>query len=148
MILKRDRADFDKQIERFRQLVKRYREALKTSVDAARSGFRDQMLKEFFDRWIASPPSFLRRRSGSNDPDRIRTEILARADDLFSRIISFPEPEVIVNYKGIVIEDIEDPEFRATLRAAMDKARVDRPTIDSLFETGDAAASQGRFQKI
>ena len=74
--------------------------------------------------------------------NRIKAEILKRADDLFSKIVNYAPPEVIVNYKGIVIEDIEDPGFRAILRAAMEKARVDKNTLDTLFETGDAAAAQ------
>ena len=53
--------------------------------------------------------------------------------------MNYDPPEVIVNYKGIVIEDIEDQDFRAALRSAMEKACVDKDTIDRLFETGDAA---------
>lgn len=146
LILKRDRADFDRQIARFEQIVTKYRDALNASVDAARKGFQDQMLNEFAERWKTNPPNFLRRRSGGEDPDRIKAEILNRSDALFSAIVNFAAPEVIVNYKGIVIEDIEDPAFRSTLRGAMEKARVDQATIDKLFETGDAAAARGAFE--
>ena len=147
VILKRDRVDFDRQIERFKQIVTQYQESLKTSVDTARDGFRAQLVKEFADRWSANPPGFLNRRSGANNPDRINDEIISRADDLFSKIVDFAPPEVILNYKAIVIEDIEDSEFRATLRAAMEKARVDKATLDRLFETGEAAAAQGSFKQ-
>ena len=147
VILKRDRADFDRQIERFKQIVTKYQEALKLSVDAAREGFRDQLVKEFTERWTTSPPNFLSRRSGANISDRIKNEILSRADALFSKVVDFAPPEVILNYKAIVIEDIEDPEFRATLRAAMEKAGVDKTTLDKLFETGEAAAAQGAFPR-
>jgi hypothetical protein len=147
VILKRDRGDFDRQIERFKQIVTKYQEALKLSVDTAREGFCDQLVKEFAERWTASPPGFLRRRSGANSPDRIKNEIISRADELFSKIVDFAPPEVILNYKAIVIEDIEDSEFRATLRAAMEKARVDKATLDRLFETGEAAAAQGAFKE-
>jgi len=122
--------------------------ALKLSVDAAREVFQQQMLAEFEERWKASPPSFLKRRLGRDEPDRIRTEILGRANSLFSEIIDFAPPEVIVNYKGIVIEDIEDAEFRTTLRAAMEKARVDKDTLDKLFEAGHAAAAKGLFERM
>jgi hypothetical protein len=147
VILKRDRADFDRQIKRFKQIVTKYREALKLSVDAAREVFQQQMLAEFEERWKTNPPSYLKRRLGGDDPDRIRTEILGRADSLFSELIDFAPPEVIVNYKGFVIEDIEDAEFRTTLRAAMEKARVDKDTLDKLFESGHAAASKGLFER-
>ena len=146
VILKRDRADFDRQIERLRQILEKYRDALKASVDSKREDFKSRMLEEFRERWQSNPPSFLERRSDGDNPDRIKAEILRRADDLFSRIVNYAPPEVSVNYKGIVIEDIEDPEFRATLRAAMEKARVDKDTLDTLFETGDAAAAQGSFE--
>ena len=148
VILKRDRADFDLQIERFEQIVTNYREALKSSVDTAREGFREQLVKEFTERWTANPPSFLRRRSAGNDPERIKSEINVRADELFLKIVDFAPLEVILNYKAIVIEDIEDAEFRATLRAAMEKARVDQATLERLFETGDAAAAQGSFEGV
>ena len=146
LILKRDRADFDRQIARFEQIVTKFRDVLKASVDTAREGFRNQMVKEFAERWRLNPPIILKRRSGSDDPDRIRSEILSRADALFSQIVNFAAPEVIVNYKGIVIEDIEDPNFRAMLRTAMEKAGTDQVTIDKLFETGYAAAAQGAFK--
>ena len=103
------------------------------------------MLEEFTDRWIANPPDFLKRRSAANDLERIKTEIAGRADQLFSKIVNFAPPEVILNYKAIVIEDIENAEFRATLRKAMEKARVDQATLERLFETGDAAAAKGSF---
>lgn len=147
LILKRDRADFDRQIVRFEQIVTKFRDALKASIDKAREGFQNQMLSEFAGKWKVNPPSFLKRRSGGDDPDRIKGEILSRADVLFSSIVNFAAPEVIVNYKGIVIEDIRDPEFRSTLRAAMEKAGVDQSTLDRLFETGDAAAAQGAFER-
>lgn len=88
----------------------------------------------------------MRRRSGGDDPARIRDAILDRADELFRKIVDFAPPEVDLNYKGIVIEDIEDAEFRAALRAAMEKARVDNATLDRLFQSGDAAAAQGEFK--
>lgn len=147
LILKRDRADFDRQIARFEQIVTKFREALKISIDTAREEFQNQMLQEFAERWKVSPPNFLKRRSGGEDPDRIKVEILSRANALFSTIVNFAAPEVIVNYKGIVIEDIEDPDFRSMLRTAMEKAKVDQATLDKLFETGDAVAAQGAFEK-
>ena len=148
VILKRDRADFDRQIERLVQILKKYRDALETSVDNAREDFKEQMLKEFRERWMSNPPSFLIRRSDGDDPNRITAEILRRADNLFSRIVNYDPPEVIVNYKGIVIEDIQDRDFRARLRDAMEQAGVDKDTLDKLFETGDAAAAQGSFEGI
>ena len=103
------------------------------------------MLEEFEERWKSNPPSFLRRRSGGDYSDRIKAEILIRADSLFSKIVDFASLEVIVNYKGIVIEDIEDHEFSATLRIEMERASVDQDTLDKLFEIGDAAATQRSF---
>ena len=103
------------------------------------------MLEEFEERWKSKPPSFLKRRSGGDHSDRIKAEILNRADRLFSKIVGCGPPQVIVNYKGIVIEDIEDHDFRATLRIAMEKAGVDQDTLDKLFDIGDAAAAQRSF---
>jgi hypothetical protein len=123
----------------------KYRDALKSCVESEREGFREQMVNEFAERWKLNPPNFLKRRSGGNDPGRIREAILDRADELFKKIVDFAPPDVDLNYKGIVIEDIEDAEFRATLRAAMEKARVDTATLDRLFQSGDAAAVQGGF---
>ena len=148
IILKRDRADFDRQIERLKQILNKYQDALKKSVDTAREDFKKQMLEEFEERWKLSPPSFLKRRSGGDDPDRIKAEILKRADNLFSKIVNYDPPEVIVNYKGIVIKDIENHGFRAKLRAAMEKARVDKDTLKNLFEIGDAAAARHSSQRI
>ena len=148
VILKRDRADFDRQIERLKQILNKYQGALKESVDSARESFKDQMYVEFKEIWKSNPPGFLKRRSGGDDPDRIKVEIFNRADALFSEIVNYDPPEVIVNYKGIVIEDIENHGFRAKLRAAMEKARVDKDTLKNLFEIGDAAAARHSSQRI
>ena len=145
VILKRDRADFDRQIERLEQIVQKYQAGLKTSVEAAREGFKEHMLEEFENRWKSNPPSFLRRRSDGNHPDRIKEAILSRADQLFSMTVNFAPPEVVVNYKGIVIEDIKDHDFREKLHVAMKKANVDQGTLGKLFEIGDAAAAQHSF---
>ena len=148
VILKRDRADFDRQIERLKQILKKYQGVLRASMNTAREDFKNQMLEEFKERWKSRPPSFLKRRAGGADPDRIKAEILRRADGLFSKIVNCDPPEVIVNYKGIVIEDIEDQQFRAALRSAMEKACVDKDTIDRLFETGEAVAAARSFGEI
>ena len=148
VILKRDRADFDRQIERLKQILNKYQDALKESVDSARESFKDQMYVEFKEIWKSNPPSFLKRRSGGDDPDRIKVEIFNRADALFSEIVNYDPPEVIVNYKGIVIEDIENHGFRAKLRAAMEKARVDKDTLKNLFEIGAAVAARHSSQRI
>jgi hypothetical protein len=79
--------------------------------------------------------------------ERIEVEIIALANSLFSKIVAFAPPEVTLHYKAIVIEDIEDLEFRKVLRTAMEKARVAPATLDQLFETGDAAPAQGAFEK-
>ena len=146
VILKRDRSDFDKQIKRFEKIVTQYQVGLRNSVDDARTNFCEQFVKEFAERWEAAPPSFLGRRSGGNDLDRIKKEILVRADRLFSRIVNFALPEVILNYKGIVIEDLKDAKFMGKLRQAMEKAGVDKRTLDQIFQSGDAAAAQGYFK--
>ena len=91
------------------------------------------------------PSKFPKTQSGGDHSDRIKAEILNRADRLFSKIVDFAAPEVIVNYKCIVIEDIEDHDFRATLRIAMEKAGVDQDSLNKLFEIGDAAAAQRSF---
>jgi hypothetical protein len=124
---------------------------LDADAEVYRMGYGDAEALEiirkasFAERWKLNPPSFLKRRSGGNDPGRIREAILDRADELFKKIVDFAPPDVDLNYKGIVIEDIEDAEFRTTLRAAMEKARVDTATLDRLFQSGDAAAVQGGF---
>ncbi len=146
LILKQDRADFDRQMARFEQIVAKFRDALNTSIETARGGFQEQMVKEFAERWKLNPPSFLKRRSNGEDPEKITNAIIDGANKLFSKIVNFAAPEVIVNYKGIVIEDIENLEFQNMLRNVMEKARVDQSTLDKLFETGDAAVAQGSFE--
>ena len=58
VILKRDRADFDRQIARLEQILKKYQDALKTSVDTVREDFKNQMLEEFKGRWKSRPAKF------------------------------------------------------------------------------------------
>ena len=105
----------------------------------------DMRLKTLYEKDIGI---LMRLDVKKAEVDRIKDEITSRADELFSKIVNFAPPEVILNYKAIVIEDIEDAEFRATLRAAMQKARVDQATLERLFEKGDAAAAQGSFEGL
>ena len=142
IILKRDRPDFERQIVRFESILKAYQGVIKTGVKSDRASFCTQMVEEFTPRWLASPPRHLQRRSGPLDRTCVTAEIGARADELFTQAIDFDPPEVTVGYKGIVIDDICDVEFRSNLRSAMVKARVDKATLDQMFEIRDAAAAQ------
>ena len=145
IILKKDRESFDKQVAKLKSLIEKFREECKILLDQKRDEFKETMRLEFSKRWQESPPSFLARRDLGHDRDRIEREIATRANNLFNRLVELSPLEITVNYKGIVLQDIQDPNFQKMLQEAMKRANVDQKTIDKLFQTGDAAAAKGAF---
>jgi hypothetical protein len=145
IILKKDRESFDKQVAKLKSLIEKFREECKILLDQKRDEFKETMRLEFSKRWQETPPSFLARRDLGHDRDRIEREIATRANNLFNRLVELSPLEITVNYKGIVLQDIQDPNFQKMLQEAMKRANVDQKTIDKLFQTGDAAAAKGAF---
>lgn len=59
IILRKDRASFEYQIERFEAIVGAYQKALATELENVREQFRNSFVTEFLDRWKERPPAVL-----------------------------------------------------------------------------------------
>jgi hypothetical protein len=145
IILKKDREFFDKEVAKLKAIIEKFRKECKKQIDQKREEFTQTMKDEFSKRWQENPPPFLARRELQGDSERVDSEIASRANSLFDQLIDLSPLEITVNYKGIVLQDIQDPNFQKMLQEAMRKANVDQKTIERLFQTGDAAAAKGAF---
>ncbi|KMK67575.1 hypothetical protein [Puniceibacterium sp. IMCC21224] len=145
IILRKDRASFDLQIERFKAIIAAYQEALGSRLEEAREQFRESFIAEFLERWKANPPARFGRRIGGTTEEELRAGIIVEADILFNRIVKLDGPDVSVIYKDIAIEDLKDESFMTALRDVMTKGGMKKEDLIKLFEQGEAAASQHSF---
>jgi len=61
---------------------------------------------------------------------------------MFERALTIGAPEAKDIYKDISIEDLKDEMLMESLKKLMEDAGVDRITLQKLFQSGDAVASQ------
>ncbi|WP_108484109.1 hypothetical protein [Oceaniglobus ichthyenteri] len=145
VILRKDRASFDYQIDRFKAIIAAYQEALASRLEDAREQFRMSFVDEFLERWRANPPARFARRIEGATEDELRAGIISEADKLFDRIVKLDGPDVTIVYKDIAIEDLKDESFMTALRDVMARGGMKKEDLAKLFEQGEAAASQGSF---
>jgi len=98
--------------------------------------------KEFLPRWKAAPPAYMTRWWNSPAEDNLRAELGNRADEVFSEMLNFDPPSVRLVEKNISPKNVEDLRFIDRLKAAMERRRVPKEFIDSLFASGAAAPEQ------
>lgn len=145
VILRKDRASFDYQIERFEAIVTAYQKALASELENVRDQFRLSFLDEFLDRWKAQPPAYYARRLETPTDAQLHDDIKEQADRLFDKIVKLDGPDINVVYKDIAIEDLDDEGFMTALHDVMAKGGVPKAELDRLFEKGEAAAGQNSF---
>ena len=148
IILRRDRAALEAQIERLRLIMAAWEKARAEQHEAARAAFIKGFEDEFLPRWQANPPReyLLRPMTDAERLDVMKEHIKETADSLFDDMIEVDPPKFQVIYKGIALEDISDAGFVATLREVMKKAGVPKKELDRLFETGSAVPEKGAFR--
>lgn len=142
VILRKDKEQFKKELDRLLKMTKAYQAALRGQFETKQREFRETMVKEFLEFWKASPPENLRRRNRI-DEAACKQNIENAANEMFDKAVTLGAPEAKDIYKDISIEDLKDEELMASLRKLMEDAGVDAETVRKLFQSGDAAAAQG-----
>lgn len=145
VILRKDRASFNHQIERFTAIVTEYQKALASELENAREQFRQSFVDEFLDRWKAQPPSYYARRLEPPSEAQLSDDIQEQANLLFDKIVKLDGLDINVIYKDVAIEDLNDANFMTALYDVMEKGGVPKAELDRLFEKGEAAAGQNSF---
>ena len=147
VILRKDKTQLDKELDRLVCIITAYHAALKEKFEDNKGSFRKKLVKEFLDVWRNSPPEHLSRR-GYLTEDYFRSDIGREADEMFDKAVTLGIAEAKVIYKDISIEDLKDEDLMAGLRKVMENAGVDSRIIEKLFQSGDAAAAQGSFVHV
>ena len=142
VILRKDKQIFQKEIARLLSMTSAYQDALKGQFAKERADFREKIVKEFLEFWMASPPEHLKRR-GDVTGAICRLDLERAADGMFDKAVTLGVPEAKEVYKDISIEDLKNEDLMASLRKLMEDAGVDPETMQKLFRSGDAVAAQG-----
>ena len=147
VILRKDKEQLKKELDRLVAIITAYHGALKDKFEESKAGFRTRLVAEFLEVWQKSPPDHLSRR-GFPTRDACRLDIEREADGMFNKAVTLGMTEAKVIYKDISIEDLKDEKLMVSLRKVMESAGVDRRTVEKLFQSGDAAAAQGSFEGV
>jgi len=145
VILRKDKEQLKKELDRIVAIITAYHGALKDKFDESKAAFRARLVIEFLDVWQKSPPDRLTRR-GHPTADACRLDIEYEADSMFDKSVTLGTAEAKVIYKDISIEDLKDENLMTSLRKVMENAGVDRGIVARLFQSGHAAAAQGSFE--
>jgi hypothetical protein len=145
VILREDRDGFEKAIEAFRTVVERYREQVKKALSDKRKEFEENFIAEFLPRWRDQPPDYMSRWGRKPDEKGLEEELRNRAAEVFEDMVTFDPPVVRLVEKNVSPRNVEDPAFLEPLRQIMERRRVPKATIETLFSSGDAAPEIGRL---
>ena len=142
VILREDRQSFDDAVKAFTTVVERYHEKVREALDAHRKTFCENFVAEFLPRWKAAPPAYMTRWGNRADENSLRRELENRANEVFNEMLNFDPPSVRLVEKNISPKNVEDPRFIDRLKSIMERRRVPKEIIESLFATGGAAPEQ------
>jgi hypothetical protein len=145
VILREDRKDFDAAVKTFLTVVERYHEKVRAALDAHRAAFRGSFIAEFLPKWKETPPDYMTRWGNRPDDDNLRAELENRANEVFETMLAFEPPSVRLVEKNVSPTNVEDPRFLSRLQIIMERRRVPKSIIDSLFASGEAAPEQGEL---
>ena len=147
VILRNDKDQVIKEMNRLVEIIKEYHSALKALFDDSKKAFSERLVREFLGVWQKSPPEHLIRRR-KTDKQSCRQDIESEAEGMFQRAVALGTTEAKVVYKDISIEDMKDEKLMDGLRRLMENAGVDQATVRRLFQSGDAAAAKDSFPKV
>ena len=145
VILREDRKDFDAAVQAFLTVVGRYHDKVRAALDSHRAAFQQSFVAEFLPRWTEAPPDYMTRWGNEPDEDSLKLELANRANEVFETMLAFEPPSVRLVEKNVSPSNVEDPRFLSRLRSIMERRRVPKAIIDSLFSSGEAAPEQGEL---
>lgn len=147
VILYTDRKAFDAATQRFLATVEKYQGALRKALAEKQGQFEQQIVAEYRERWLRTPPAHFARWGIPVTKEHIEKELRARAEEIFGSAVSFEAPSVKVIYKNVAPENVQNEQFLSTLKNVMVKRRVPQTIMDTLFESGEAAPEAGHFSR-
>jgi hypothetical protein len=145
VILREDRKDFDAAVKSFLIVMERYHLKVREALDNHRTAFCENFVAEFLPRWKDSPPEYMTRWGTRPDESALKEELERRANEVFENMLSFEPPSFRLIEKNVSPANVDDPEFLNKLLSIMQRRRVPKHIIDSLFASGAAAPEQGRL---
>ena len=128
VILRRDKAAFEKEINQLIDLAEKYHKCLDEDMEEAKRGFQKQLVDEFLDDWMTEPPKELSRLhylvevASEVASEDVRKKIYARyleceAQKLFDKVVTkVQKPEKKLLFKDITVEDLSDPNVMGELK--------------------------------
>lgn len=143
VILREDRKEFDAAVKSFMIVVERYHLKVRDALEAHRAVFCENFVAEFLPRWKDSPPEYMTRWGNRPEEGALKEELERRADEVFENMLAFEPPSFRLIEKNVSPANVEDPEFLNRLLTIMQRRRVPKHIIDSLFASGAAAPEQG-----
>lgn len=142
VILREDREGFDLDVRDFTTVVERYHEKIREALGAHRKTFCTNFVAEFLPRWKSTPPDYMTQWGRRADEAGLRAELEHRANEVFDDMLDFDPPSVRLVEKNISPRNVEDPRFLEPLQNIMERRRVPKEIIESLFASGAAAPEQ------
>ena len=146
IILRKDKDQITRELDRLVKIVKNYHKALRVEFDSSREEFCKKLTIEFLELWKKSPPNHLVIRGDINEQS-CRKDIESEAMRMFDRAVSFGIAETKLVYKDISIEDLKDKQLMSNLQRLMENAGVEKATVKRLFQSGDVVTAKDSFPK-
>lgn len=137
VILRKNKDPLIRELDRLREMIGAYREALEERFEEYQNKFCETMLKEFVELFLDFPPPDLVRRERV-DRESCERYIEMNARDMFNEAVSLGRPQYEVVYKEFAIEDLQNTQLMQTLKQTLDRAFVETQIIERLFRTETA----------
>ena len=150
IIFKKDKDDFEHEVDRHRHLVKRYHKRLKDDIESAKPKFRERIVEEYKELWSTQMPSEVDpwtthqiHRSQHRKSIPFWQEVLElEADKMFDRALQFDDPEVKLVYKDITVADLSDDRLMDRLVALLTKNKNNHQDLDKIVERWESHAKR------
>jgi hypothetical protein len=115
LILKRNRAAFEREVDRLKKLVDLYAKLVGESIETMIDDTREDLVKDLFPRIKASPPKSWQNRSvdGELSDDTIKFHLSEQLRRVFQQVDRTFSPKVVCIFKGVTYETItQDKHFQ------------------------------------
>jgi hypothetical protein len=139
LILRRDVAGFERQINRLKAMIKAYRQAVQAEIKRRTEEIVGELLAGLTESLKANPPERWRSRYLKPKPDDADVKRLFEEDikEEVERVRTDFNPEIFVAYKDVTYQTFKDEKFRKLI-----EDRFGKEAIDRIFSEHDAAPEQ------
>jgi hypothetical protein len=139
LILRRDVADFEKEIKVLEAKIAEYGTAVKEQIETRTKAIVDELLAALLERLKAAPPEHWRSRFLGKQPtdEDIKRLFIEDVQSEVNRVKTDFKPKVLRAYKDVTYETFKDEKFRELI-----EKRFGKESIDAIFSEYDAAPEQ------